>query len=182
MLSAAIAATIFALIPYISCNGFMFCNQNFLEQSLSLVSFLFDLSFNSPFLQIIKFDVTLSFGLIYVYGSELFPTVARSKCIGLGASLGRGASMLTTWLNSGLMSFGIKPMLFYGSLGFIMLLLLSKLPETFGEELMDNIPSGENKEKVMMVELELEDQSQSQTGNKQTEGEEEDIENYESSY
>jgi len=171
------AATIFALIPYISCNGFMFCNQNFLEQSLSLVKFnLMNLS--KKFQQkIIKFDVTLSFGLIYVYGSELFPTVARSKCIGLGASLGRGASMLTTWLNSGLMSFGVKPMLFYGSLGFVMLLLLSKLPETFGEELMDNLPSDENKSKVM-VELELEDQSPSE--NKQTE--EEDIDNYESSY
>jgi len=165
MLSAAIAATIFALIPYISCDSFMFCKQNFLEEVLSLI---------------IKFDVTLSFGLIYVYGSELFPTVARSKCIGLGASLGRGASMLTTWLNHGLMLVGIKPMLFYGSLGFVMLFLLSKLPETFGEELLDNIPGeGESQiEKVegLQLELELEDQSE----NKQT-NEDEEIENYEDS-
>jgi len=84
--------------------------------------------------------------------------------------------MLTTWLNHGLMLFGIKPMLFYGSLGFIMLLLLKKLPETFGQELLDKIPGEENQnEQIVALELELEDQSE----NKQTE-DDEDIEDYES--
>lgn len=74
-----------------------------------------------------------------MYGSEIFPTVARSKCVGLAASLGRGASMVTPWLDHALIIWGIKPMLFYGSLGFVMLLLLSHLPETFGMPLLDNI-------------------------------------------
>jgi len=143
MLSAAFGGVIFAMIPIISCESHFICSRAFLEGSMSLV---------------IKFAVSLSFGLIYVYGSELFPTTARSKCIGLAASTGRATGTIITWLNSGLMELGINPMIFYGLLGFFVLILLRWLPETFGHKLLDDLPDSEMVEDVCLEEEDLDNE------------------------
>ena len=94
-----------------------------------------------------KFAISMGFVLIFVYGSELFPTTVRSKCIGLAASIGRGTGTITTWLNSALLAVGINPVLFFGCLGFLMLIILRWLPETQGCKLEDEITTGESREK-----------------------------------
>ncbi len=110
----------------------------------------------------IKFAVSLSFGLIYVYGSELFPTTARSKCIGLAASTGRATGTIITWLNSGLMAIGVNPMIFYGLLGFVVLILLKWLPETFGHKLLDDLPDSDMVEDVCLSEEDLDNEEKNE--------------------
>ncbi len=90
--------------------------------------------------------ISLAFVPIFVYGSELFPTAVRSKTIGLAASFGRGTGMLTTWLNTGLIQLGVNPILFFGLLGLLMLVVLKWLPETSGCKLADEIPTEESKQ------------------------------------
>jgi len=131
MLISAGGGLVFALIPFIQCENYIICSEAFLKGAMSLV---------------IKFAVSLSFGLIYVYGSELFPTTMRSKCIGVAAATGRATGIVITWINSGLLNLGINPVLFYGLLGFLVMILLKWLPETFGSKLLDDIPSEELEE------------------------------------
>ena len=65
--------------------------------------------------------------------------------------------MMTTWINHGLMIWKIQPMFFYGILGFLMLAVLSKLPETYGKELLDWIPGDTQEETQGEAVLRLED-------------------------
>lgn len=99
----------------------------------------------------IEFSVALSFGIIFVYGAELFPTTYRSQCLGLAASLGRATGIFITWLNDLLLSINLKPVLFYSCFGILILFLLKWLPETYGENLKDFAPEEDNNEKKASV-------------------------------
>lgn len=99
-----------------------------------------------------KFCNAFAFGLIYIYGSEVFPTVARGKCMGLGISFGRAVSTVAPFLNVFAVSLNFNPMFFYGIGALICLPLLTMLPETFGKDLPDFIePDEEKAERESMI-------------------------------
>jgi len=56
------------------------------------------------------------------------------------------------------MELGINPMIFYGLLGFFVLILLRWLPETFGHKLLDDLPDSEMVEDVCLEEEDLDNE------------------------
>lgn len=77
------------------------------------------------------------FGLTYIYGAEIFPTIVRSKCMGLGISIGRGVSMAAPFINFTFEQMNLNPLLAYGIGGVLCIPLLKYLPETFGNKMPD---------------------------------------------
>jgi hypothetical protein len=105
----------------------------------------------------LKFCNAFSFGLIYIYGSEIFPTVVRAKCMGASISFGRGVSTIAPYMNVLAANVGLNPMFIYGIGGLICLPLLGMLPETMGKDMPDFLEQAdvqikeEVKRKVFLV-------------------------------
>lgn len=91
------------------------------------------------FCLVAKFSNAFLFGLAYIYGAELFPTVVRSKCMGLGISIGRGVSMFAPFINLGMNKLELNPLLAYGIWGLACIPILACLPETLGKKMPDNL-------------------------------------------
>jgi len=89
------------------------------------------------------------FGLAYIYGAELFPTIVRSKCMGFCISIGRGVSTFAPFINLFMTTLGLNPLLAYGVIGLACLPLLGMLPETFGKKLPDNLEEFNNNPSVI---------------------------------
>lgn len=95
----------------------------------------------------LKFCNSFSFGLIYIYGSEIFPTVVRAKCMGVSISFGRGISTIAPYMNVIAANIGLNPMFIYGVGGLICLPLMVMLPETLGKDMPDFLEQAEVKVK-----------------------------------
>jgi OCT family organic cation transporter-like MFS transporter 4/5 len=91
-----------------------------------------------------KFCITCSYGVVYIYAPELFPTTVRSQAMGVAAISGRIGSMLapfSTSLND------IRPWLTSAVFGIISIcggLMALSLPETNGRPLPQTIDEIEN--------------------------------------
>ncbi|CAG5108276.1 Oidioi.mRNA.OKI2018_I69.chr1.g3719.t1.cds [Oikopleura dioica] len=84
-----------------------------------------------------KFFISGSFGAIYVYGAELFPTPLRSTGIGFGSMFGRIGGFLAPFIIQ------IKKVyifyLIFGAFGVIGGLLVFLLPETAGQPICQTL-------------------------------------------
>jgi OCT family organic cation transporter-like MFS transporter 4/5 len=90
---------------------------------------------------VVKFCVCIGFGMIYIFASELFPTELRSVGVGVCIFVGRFGSMLAPFILQWSEAIDIHHMVIYGVLGFLTLIPVYYLPETYGTKLEDKISS-----------------------------------------
>ncbi|GBM01695.1 Organic cation transporter protein [Araneus ventricosus] len=92
-----------------------------------------------------KFCVTGSFGLLYLYTSELFPTVVRNVTLGSCSMSARIGSILAPFVRElGKATHAAVPNVMYGLLALTGGLLALLLPETRGQKMPDSLEEGEN--------------------------------------
>ncbi|GFT10802.1 organic cation transporter protein [Nephila pilipes] len=92
-----------------------------------------------------KFCVTGSFGLLYLYTSELFPTVVRNVTLGSCSMCARIGSILAPFVRElGKATHPAVPNVLYGLLALTSGLLALLLPETRGMNMPDSMEDGEN--------------------------------------
>ncbi|KAG8193142.1 hypothetical protein JTE90_006974 [Oedothorax gibbosus] len=98
----------------------------------------------TTFAMVGKFCVTGSFGLLYLYTSELFPTVVRSASLGSCSMCARIGSILAPFVRElGLYTHSSVPNVLYGILALTSGLLSLLLPETKGRNMPDSMEEGE---------------------------------------
>ncbi|PRD24071.1 UNVERIFIED_CONTAM: Solute carrier family 22 member 8 [Trichonephila clavipes] len=91
-----------------------------------------------------KFCVTGSFGLLYLYTSEMYPTAVRSVTLGSCSMFARIGSILAPFVHElGKLLHPAVPNVLYGLLALTSGLLALLLPETKGRILPDTLEEGE---------------------------------------
>ncbi|CAL1296486.1 unnamed protein product [Larinioides sclopetarius] len=105
-----------------------------------------DLSWlRTSFAMLGKFCVTGSFGLLYIYTSELFPTVVRNITVGSCSMSARVGSIIAPFVRElGKVTHPVVPNLLFGFLALTSGLLGLLLPETKDQKLPDTLEDGEN--------------------------------------
>ncbi|XP_004674142.1 PREDICTED: solute carrier family 22 member 16 [Condylura cristata] len=83
----------------------------------------------------VKFTIGASFGLIYLYTAELYPTVIRSLAVGSGSMVSRVGSIIAPFCVYLSSVWVFMPQLIVGILALVSGLLAVKLPETLGKPL-----------------------------------------------
>lgn len=86
-----------------------------------------------------KFAITISFTVIYVYASELFPTTMRHRLIGICSTLAVLGSMIAPQTPLLMIYMKSLPALLFGSTATISALLILFLPETLNVALPDTV-------------------------------------------
>lgn len=91
-----------------------------------------------------KLAITASYGTIYIFSAEQFPTVIRNVGMGTSSMCARVGGILAPYIN--LLSEVWKPfpMIVFGVLAFAGGLLSLFLPETLNKALPETIEDGEN--------------------------------------
>ncbi|KDR22927.1 Solute carrier family 22 member 21, partial [Zootermopsis nevadensis] len=91
-----------------------------------------------------KFSITISFTVVYVYTTEMFPTELRNSLLGVCAMVGRIGSMIapqTPLLERYLQSL---PLLLFGGMSILSGLFSLSFPETLNSKLPDTVKDAEN--------------------------------------
>jgi len=105
---------------------------------------------------IAKFGISGTFGLVYVYTGELYPTPIRGIAVGLCSAGGRIGGILCPLVNSTATSLPWLPYAIYGSMSIFQVITVTRLPETLGKPMLTSIdeaeefyanPEGKNSEK-----------------------------------
>ncbi|XP_072018557.1 organic cation transporter protein-like [Amphiura filiformis] len=90
-----------------------------------------------------KFCITATFGIVYVYSAELFPTVVRSAGVGISSMASRAGGILAPLILILDEYWAPLPIIIFGSSAIIAGLLVLLLPETKGKTLPETIEEGE---------------------------------------
>ncbi|XP_071112698.1 organic cation transporter protein-like [Haliotis cracherodii] len=90
-----------------------------------------------------------AFGVVYVYSTEIFPTVVRSSALGLSSSFARIGGMVAPYFIDLGKEVGGKwgralPLLLFGCLAFVSGLLDISLPETLNRDLPETLEDAKN--------------------------------------
>ncbi|GIY03443.1 organic cation transporter protein [Caerostris darwini] len=105
---------------------------------------------STSFAMVGKFCVTGSFGLMYLYTGELFPTVVRNVTLGSCSMCARIGSVLAPFVRElGKATHPAVPNILYGLLALSSGLLAFLLPETREQKLPDTLEEGENFGKII---------------------------------
>lgn len=90
-----------------------------------------------------KLAITASYGCIYVFSAEQFPTVVRNVGLGAASTAARIGGIMAPYFN--LLSDVWKPLplIIFGALAFAGGLLSLSLPETLNKRLPETIADGE---------------------------------------
>ncbi|KAI4470609.1 solute carrier family 22 member [Holotrichia oblita] len=91
-----------------------------------------------------KFAITASYGTIYIFSVEQFPTIIRNAGLGAGSTSARVGSVLAPIINIMAEFWTPLPLIVYGSLTLAAGCLSLVLPETLNQELPETIEDGEN--------------------------------------
>lgn len=86
-----------------------------------------------------KCCITCSFGIIYVFTSEIFPTNVRSTVVGLSSTAARFGAMLAPFSSDLAEIYTPLPMIVFGGLSFVAGLLNVVMPETLNTQLPDTV-------------------------------------------
>lgn len=91
-----------------------------------------------------KFNITISFDVLYIFAVELFPTELRQTCLaacsvlgGMGQILAPQVPLLSRYMES-------LPLILFGSMSIASGILALLLPETHGTKLPDTVEDAEN--------------------------------------
>ncbi|TRY71167.1 hypothetical protein TCAL_02376 [Tigriopus californicus] len=90
-----------------------------------------------------KFFITISFGVIYLYSSEMFPTVLRTSGIGACSLICRFGGISAAWIALLSHYHPYLPTTIYGILAIFCGLIALFLPETKDEKIPDTIEESE---------------------------------------
>ena len=107
-----------------------------------------------------KLAITSSYGTVYIFSAELFPTVVRNVGLGAASMSGRVGGILCPYINMLSDVWTPLPLIIYGALALSGGLLTLLLPETLGRKLPETIQDGENfgsqtkREDVLVEEVE----------------------------
>ena len=91
-----------------------------------------------------KLAITSSYGTVYIFSAELFPTVVRNVGMGAASMSGRVGGILCPYINMLSDVWTPLPLIIYGALALTGGLLTLLLPETLGRKLPETIQDGEN--------------------------------------
>uniref|UniRef100_U5ETI5 Putative synaptic vesicle transporter svop n=1 Tax=Corethrella appendiculata TaxID=1370023 RepID=U5ETI5_9DIPT len=91
-----------------------------------------------------KMTITASYGAVYVFSSEQFPTVIRNVGLGAGSTSARIGGILAPYFNLLGEYWTPLPLLVFGAQAFICGLLSLALPETLNRRLPETIMDGGN--------------------------------------
>ena len=91
-----------------------------------------------------KLAITTSYGIVYIYTAELFPTVIRNVGVGASSLCARIGGIICPYINLLMNYWKPLPLIIYGVLAFTGGLLALILPETLNKELPETIEDGEN--------------------------------------
>lgn len=95
--------------------------------------------------------MSISFPTVYLYASELFPTVVRNAGVGLASMIARIGSMIAPFVAGLSLSYHWMPPTIFGLIPIIGAVLVFMLPETCGVPLPDTIEDGENFKRKIVV-------------------------------
>ncbi|XP_077289122.1 solute carrier family 22 member 4-like [Arctopsyche grandis] len=115
----------------LSCFAFILIPSE--QQGIGLVAYLLG-----------KLFITVSFNVIYIYTTELFPTSLRHSIMSCCSMLGRIGSMLAPQTPLLEIYFSALPMILFGSTAIISGLSILTFPETLHIKLPDSIEEAEN--------------------------------------
>ncbi|XP_073994949.1 organic cation transporter protein-like [Rhodnius prolixus] len=116
-------------ISGVSCIAFYFIPQ----EMIMLRLFLFLIG---------KCAITVSFSVLYVFSSEIFPTSARHSLMGTCSMFGRVGSMMAPL--TPLVAFYVEPSLIFGAAALTAGILGLHFPETLHQSLPDTVAEAEN--------------------------------------
>lgn len=91
-----------------------------------------------------KFGISMSFSLLYVYTTELFPTSLRNRLLGICSLFGRMGSMLAPQTPLLVKYYEQLPVLIFGGIAACTAIMALQLPETSNVRLPDTIEEAEN--------------------------------------
>ena len=86
-----------------------------------------------------KFSVAASFGIIWSYTSELFPTIVRSTAISVCSMMARLGGIFTPFLLNLYVWNNYAPGVIFGVLAFVVGIISINLPETAGRQMVMSI-------------------------------------------
>uniref|UniRef100_A0AAR5QJ81 Major facilitator superfamily (MFS) profile domain-containing protein n=2 Tax=Dendroctonus ponderosae TaxID=77166 RepID=A0AAR5QJ81_DENPD len=91
-----------------------------------------------------KLAITASYGAVYVFSTEQFPTVVRNAGLGAGSMCARVGSVTAPYVNIMTHIWKPLPLLIFGALAFIGGLMSLTLPETLNRKLPESFEEGES--------------------------------------
>ncbi|XP_033230040.1 organic cation transporter protein-like [Belonocnema kinseyi] len=95
------------------------------------------------FVMIAKFAITSSYGAIYVFTAEQFPTVVRNVGLGASSTFARIGGVIAPYINHLANVWYPLPNVIYGAAALFAGLLSLLLPETLNKKLPESIQDGE---------------------------------------
>ncbi|KAH8347198.1 hypothetical protein KR059_006564 [Drosophila kikkawai] len=90
-----------------------------------------------------KLAITASYGTVYIFSAEQFPTVVRNVALGAASMVARISGMLAPFLSSLEIIWKPLPLLICGTLSLAAGLLSLLLPETHNKPMLETIADGE---------------------------------------
>uniref|UniRef100_A0A1I8PJ79 Major facilitator superfamily (MFS) profile domain-containing protein n=1 Tax=Stomoxys calcitrans TaxID=35570 RepID=A0A1I8PJ79_STOCA len=96
------------------------------------------------FAMIGKLAITASYGTIYIFSAEQFPTVVRNVALGASSMVARIGGILAPYLNLLGQIWRPLPLIICGALAFLGGLLSLLLPETHNKPMPETMEDGEN--------------------------------------
>lgn len=90
-----------------------------------------------------KLAITSSYGTVYIFSAEQFPTVIRNVALGAASTAARVGSILAPYINLLGEYWKPLPLIIFGATAFIGGLLSLLLPETLNKQLPETIADGE---------------------------------------
>ncbi|XP_066270949.1 organic cation transporter protein-like [Branchiostoma lanceolatum] len=91
-----------------------------------------------------KFCITATFGIVYVFSAEIFPTVVRQIGIGMASTSSRVGGIVAPFVNLLDSYWAPLPYVIFGGTSIIAGLLTLLLPETNKKQLPSTLEEGEN--------------------------------------
>ena len=91
-----------------------------------------------------KLAITSSYGTVYIFSAELYPTVVRNVGMGASSMSARIGGIVCPYINMLSDIWTPLPLIIYGALAFTGGILSLLLPETLGRRLPETIQDGEN--------------------------------------
>lgn len=91
-----------------------------------------------------KLAITASYGTVYIFSAEQFPTVVRNVGLGASSMMARIGGILAPFINMLSNVWRPLPLILFGSAAFIGGLLSLLLPETHNKPTLETIEEGEN--------------------------------------
>ena len=90
-----------------------------------------------------KLAITASYGVVYIFSAELYPTEVRNVGMGGSSMCARIGGMLCPYVNMLIDTWRPLPYIIYGAMAFAAGILALKLPETLKKKLPETLEDGE---------------------------------------